>query len=97
MEVKYGLDKPLIQQYGVYLKNLIRGDLGLSIASKEGKTVNYIIKTKFPVSARLGGLAIMLALVLGLLMGSFAALQHEKFVDRLVMFISPSELLCRAS
>lgn len=88
MEVKYGLNKPLIQQYGVYLKNLVRGDLGLSIASKEGKTVNYIIKTKFPVSARLGGLAIMLALVLGLLMGSFAALQHEKFVDRLVMFIS---------
>jgi len=88
METKYGLDKPLIQQYGIYLKNLVKGDLGLSIASKEGKTVNYIIRTKFPVSARLGGLSIILALVLGLLMGSFAALRHEKFVDRLVMFIS---------
>jgi oligopeptide transport system permease protein len=88
MEAKYGLDKPLIQQYGIYMKNLVKGDLGLSIASKEGKTVNFIIKTKFPVSARLGGLSIILALVLGLLMGSFAALRHEKFVDRLVMFIS---------
>ncbi len=88
METKYGLDKPLIQQYGIYMKNLVKGDLGLSIASKEGKTVNYIIRTKFPVSARLGGLSIILALVLGLLMGSFAALRHEKFVDRLVMFIS---------
>ena len=88
MEAKYGLDKPLIQEYGIYMKNLVKGDLGLSIASKEGKTVNFIIKTKFPVSARLGGLSIILALVLGLLMGSFAALRHEKFVDRLVMFIS---------
>ena len=55
MEAKYGLDKPLIQQYWIYLKNLAKGDLGMSIASKEGKTVNYIIGQKFPVSARLGG------------------------------------------
>ena len=88
MEAKYGLDKPLIQQYGIYLKNLVKGDLGMSIASKEGKTVNYIISQKFPVSARLGGLSVLLALILGLLMGCYAALRHEKFVDRLVMFIS---------
>jgi oligopeptide transport system permease protein len=83
MEAKYGLDKPLIQQYGI-----VKGDLGMSIASKEGKTVNYIISQKFPVSARLGGLAVLLALILGLFMGCYAALRHEKFVDRLVMFIS---------
>ena len=88
MEAKYGLDKPLIQQYGIYLGNLVKGDLGMSIASKEGKTVNYIISQKFPVSARLGGLAVLLALILGLFMGCYAALRHEKFVDRLVMFIS---------
>ena len=94
MEAKYGLDKPLIQQYGIYLKNLVKGDLGMSIASKEGKTVNYIISQKFPVSARLGGLSVLLALILGLLMGCYAALRHEKFVDRLVMFISTLGYCC---
>ncbi len=88
MEVKYGLDKPLIQQYGIYLKNLVKGDLGLSIASKEGKTVNYIIGQKFPVSARLGIISIIMALILGLFMGCYAALRHERFVDRFIMFIS---------
>ena len=88
MEAKYGLDKPLIQQYAIYLGNLVKGDLGLSIASKEGKTVNYIISQKFPVSARLGGLSVLVALILGLFMGCYAALRHEKLADRVVMFIS---------
>lgn len=88
MEAKYGLNKPLMQQYAIYLGNLVRGDLGISIASKEGKTVNYIISQKFPISARLGGLSVLVALILGLFMGSYAALRHEKLADRVVMFIS---------
>jgi len=88
MEAKYGLDKPIFVQYGIYLGNLVRGDLGMSIASKEGKTVNYIISQKFPVSARLGGLSVLVALILGLFMGCYAALRHEKMADRVVMFIS---------
>jgi oligopeptide transport system permease protein len=88
MEAKYGLNKPLFQQYLIYMGNLVRGDLGMSIASKEGKTVNYIIAKKFPVSARLGGLSVLVALILGLFMGCYAALRHEKFADRVVMFIS---------
>ncbi len=88
MEAKYGLDRPIMEQYGHYLGNLVQGDLGMSITSKEGKTVNDIIGLKFPLSAGLGGLAILLALILGLFMGSIAALRHEKMTDRVVMFIS---------
>jgi oligopeptide transport system permease protein len=88
MEAKYGLNKPVIQQFGKYLENLANFDLGLSITSKEGKTVNDIIADKFPTSAGLGGLAIVFALVIGLSMGCIAALRHEKAVDRIVMFVS---------
>jgi oligopeptide transport system permease protein len=88
MEAKYGLNKPVIQQFGKYLLNLANLDLGLSITSKEGKTVNDIIAEKFPTSAGLGGLAIVFALVIGVSMGCIAALRHEKAVDRIVMFVS---------
>jgi oligopeptide transport system permease protein len=88
MEAKYGLDKPIMVQFGKYLWNLMHFDFGLSIASKEGKTVNDIINLKFPVSAGLGGLAILVALGLGLTLGCAAALNHEKWLDRAVMFIS---------
>src|SRR5690606_7027928 len=49
---KYGLDKPLIVQYGTYLKNLLQGDLGDSMKYKT-RTVNEMLKTSFPVSAKL--------------------------------------------
>lgn len=88
MEKKYGLDKPILEQYGKYVWNLAHLDFGLSIASKEGRTVNDIIGDKFPISAGLGGLAILVALVLGLSMGCVAALNHEKTIDRVVMFVS---------
>ena len=88
MEKKYGLDKPLFEQYGKYLLNVAHFDLGLSIASKEGKTVNDIIAQKFPISAGVGGLSILVSLILGLSMGCIAALNHEKLVDKGVMFIS---------
>lgn len=85
---KYGLDKPLLEQYGTYLGNLVKGDLGPSLKSRSARDVNTIIAEKFPVSARLGGISILLALILGLGMGTLAALKHEKAADRIVMFIS---------
>jgi oligopeptide transport system permease protein len=88
MEAKYGLNDPIMTQYGRYLNDLLHGDLGLSITSKEGRTVNDIIAMKFPISAKLGGISILVALILGLFMGCVAALRHEKIVDRVVMFIS---------
>ena len=72
MMEKYGLDKPLPEQYVIYMKDLLHGDLGPSVKQR-GRTVNTIIETKFPVSAKIGGVAILLAVCIGVPLGSVAA------------------------
>jgi oligopeptide transport system permease protein len=86
-EVKYGLDKPLMVQYGIYLKRILSLDLGPSIKRK-GQTVNEIIALKFPISMRVGSIAILFALLVGIPLGCLCALRHEKFLDRLVMVLT---------
>lgn len=87
LTIKYGLDKPLPVQYLNYMRNLLHGDLGISI-KQTGRTANDIIFSTFPVSARLGGISILLALIVGVTMGSIAALNRGKWVDSLLMVIS---------
>lgn len=76
----YGLDKPLMQQYITYMKNLLHGDFGYSL-KYTGTSVNSIIAKTFPISARLGIQAYLLALPLGLAFGIVAARRRGKFVD----------------
>ena len=87
MEAKYGLDKPLPQQYITYMNGLIHGDLGLSL-KKRGRTVSDIITGKFPVSARLGGLALIVAVFIGVPLGSVAAFNKGKLVDNILVVLS---------
>ncbi|WP_205703207.1 MULTISPECIES: ABC transporter permease [Acutalibacteraceae] len=87
LNAKYGLDKPLPQQYLTYMGNLLKGDLGDSLKQK-GRSANDIILTAFPVSARLGGISILLALILGVIMGSVSALNRGRFTDRALMVVS---------
>lgn len=87
LEEKYGLDKPIGIQYLNYMKRLIRGDLGTSLKMR-GQEVNDIIKTRFPVSAKIGLLAVVIAIFVGIPMGSVAALNRGKWFDRLIMFLS---------
>lgn len=87
LKVKYGLDKPLPIQYLNYMGRLLQGDLGLSIKQK-GRTANDIIGSTFPVSAKLGGISVIVALILGISMGSIAALNRGKWGDHLLMVIS---------
>lgn len=86
LENKYGLNKPLSEQYIGYLKDLSRGDLGISI-KKIGYSVNEIIKEKFPISAKLGALALCISLVLGLPAGVVAAMKRNSLIDRMLMFV----------
>ncbi|MDX1442327.1 MAG: oligopeptide ABC transporter permease OppB [Gammaproteobacteria bacterium] len=81
---KYDLDAPLWQQYVNYLGDVVRGDLGPSFQYRD-YTVNELIADGLPVSMLLGGLAMLLALALGLLAGSIAALHPHKWQDHLVM------------
>ncbi len=84
MEAKFGLDKPLSEQYITYMEDLMHGDLGPSL-KKRGRTVNQIIATKFPVSAKLGGIAILVAVFVGVPLGSVAAFNRGKFLDNLII------------
>ena len=84
---KFGLDKPVFEQYTIYLTNLTHGDLGPSIKN-EGRTVNGIISYSLPVSARLGVVAMTFAMIVGVYMGIVAALHQGKWQDKLCMFIA---------
>ena len=87
LEEKYGLDKSLGQQYGMYMKNLLKGDLGVSMIFK-GREVVDTIKTSLPASAKVGGAAIMFSVVLGVLLGIISALKIGKWQDKLCMLIA---------
>lgn len=87
MEAKYGMDKPLYVQYLNYMKGLLTGDLGISI-KKRGFTVNDIIKNKFPVSAKLGALAVLVSVLIGVPLGSIAAYRRGKLADNIIIVFS---------
>ena len=86
LEEKYGLDKPLLEQYTTYMGDALQGDFGPSIKQR-GRTVVQIIGEKFPVSAKLGGLAMLVAICVGVSMGSLAALKRGKVIDRIISVI----------
>jgi oligopeptide transport system permease protein len=76
----YHLDQPLWQQYTTYLGRVLRGDLGPSF-KYPNRTVNEIIADKLPVSLELGGLALLVALCLGLPLGVLAAARRNTWLD----------------
>jgi len=82
LEAHYGLDQPLWRQYLTYLGSIARGDLGPSF-KYPNRTVNEIIGDKLPVSLELGGLALIVALTLGLTLGVLAAVRRNTWLDYL--------------
>ena len=85
---KYGLDEPVIVQYGKFMKNLItKGDLGESLRYP-GRSVTETILKNANVSGRLGAQAIALGITIGITLGIIAALNRNKWPDYLVMFIA---------
>ena len=85
--IRYGLDKPVFEQYTAYLGRLAHGDLGESYI-KEGVYVDQTIAMTFPVTARLGGITFVFALLVGITLGTTAALSSKKWVNNLCMFIA---------
>ena len=80
----YNLDDPLHRQFFNYLFGLVRGDLGPSYRYRD-YTVGELIGNAFPVSLKLGAMAMLLATVIGVAAGSFAALRRNSVLDRIVM------------
>ena len=87
LEKKYGLDKPVIEQYFTYLKDIVtRLDFGPSLKDR-GRSVLDIMLTGLRVSLRLGLIAATIATVLGIVLGAFAALQRNKLPDKVIMVV----------
>ena len=88
LERKYGLDKPLHEQFFNYVKSIVlEGDLGPSFRQR-GRSVNDIVGDSFPISAQLGIMAIGLALVIGIPAGIVAALNHNRLPDYIASFVA---------
>ncbi len=86
LNARYGLDKPLPEQFLLYMKGILHGDFGVSL--KNGREITAIIGEAFPTSAKLGVAAMIVALILGTVFGSTAALMRNKLPDRLIVFFS---------
>lgn len=87
LEVKYGLDQSLGNQYVLYMKNLVHGDLGTSMIFK-GRDVADTIAYSFPASAEIGFIAVLCSLIIGVLLGVVAALNRGRWPDSLCMIIA---------
>jgi oligopeptide transport system permease protein len=87
VEARYGLDKPLIEQYGNYLADVVRGDFGPSLKYRD-KTVIDILKENYRVSLTIGGLAIFIAAIFGICLGVLAALRQNRPADYSVMSVA---------
>lgn len=87
LEAQYGLDQPKPIQYLIYMGNLIRLDLGISI-NQMGRSVNDLLADGFPASAQLGAQALVLATFAGIVMGTVAALRQNRLPDYLLMLLA---------
>jgi oligopeptide transport system permease protein len=86
LQAKYHLDLPLWQQYLLYLKGLLQGDLGASFRYADW-SVNDLVASALPVSLAIGGTAMLLAAVIGVTLGIVAALRQNSVVDYFVMLL----------
>ena len=85
---KYGLDKPIIVQFFNYVKNMLQGDFGVSYKISTNTPISQLIQTRLPISIGIGGMAVALGAIAGLLLGLLAALKHNTIWDTLATIIS---------
>ena len=86
LAAKYGLDKPLLERYATYMTDFLRGDMGFSLRQR-GRTVSDIIFSKFPVSAKLAGIAVLVALCVGIPLGCVSAYTRGKLPDNIIIVL----------
>lgn len=87
LNAKYGLDKPVTEQYVIYVTNALHGDFGDSI-SKKGQPVAEIIASRLPVTAKLGVIAFCFAVTVGITLGIVSALTRHRWVNSLITVLA---------
>ncbi|MBQ1310373.1 MAG: ABC transporter permease [Blautia sp.] len=85
---KYGLDQPVYVQYGRYLKNLAKGDMGTSYVLQKGRDVSQIITESFQTSMKLGIRALILAVIVGIILGCVSGLNKDKLPDSIIRIVT---------
>ncbi len=85
---KYGLDKPLLVRFFLYMKNMLTGDLGVSYAINKNFAISDMIKGRLGISLTVGAMAMIFGTILGLILGILAALNHNTWIDNLCSVIS---------
>ena len=85
---KYGLDDPIVVQFFRYVGNMLHGDLGVSYKISKNTPISQMLETRLPVSIFIGGFAVFIGAVLGLILGLIAALKHDTIFDSLATIIS---------
>ncbi len=88
LNAKYGLDKPIVVQFFRYVWNLLKGDFGVSYNISKNTPISQLIRSRLPISIRIGGMAVALGALVGLILGIVAALRHNTFWDSLCTVIS---------
>lgn len=88
LEQKYGLDQPMYIRYFKYIFSILQGDFGVSYNIASNVPITDLLKTRLPVSIRLGGQAVLLGATIGLLLGLIAALKHNTVFDTIATIIS---------
>ena len=85
---KYGLDQPVTIQFINYAKNVLKGDFGVSYSISKNTDISKLLHTRLPVSFRIGGQAVVLGAVVGILLGIAAALRHGTWIDSVCTAVS---------
>ncbi len=84
LNARFGLDKPVGVQFINYMKGILHGDFGVSLTT--GRDISDTISTRFAVSAKLGLIAVVVALIAGIILGAVAALNRNKWPDHVIIF-----------
>jgi oligopeptide transport system permease protein len=85
---KYGLDQPIIVQFYKYVVNMLQGDFGVSYTISKNTPISQLLQTRIPISLRIGGQAVLLGALIGLLLGIIAAIRHGTVWDTIATIIS---------
>ncbi|EOR21142.1 ABC-type dipeptide/oligopeptide/nickel transport system, permease components [Clostridium sartagoforme AAU1] len=85
---KYGLDQPVFIRFLNYIKNMLTGDFGVSYTISKNTPISALLQTRLPISLRVGGQAVLLGTLIGLILGIIAAIKHNTIWDTITTVIS---------
>lgn len=85
---KYGLDQPIVLQFVNYVKNVVKGDFGVSYSISKNTDISKLLNTRLPVSFRIGGQAVVFGAIIGILLGIAAALKSGTWIDSICTIVS---------